>query len=616
MPRLIIAENHNNDRKLYAELIAPLCYEYVICTDGEAAIEEFRKAPADLVILDYDIPKLNGFEVCKLIRQDPEGLTVPLMIVSARNEEKIIVEALNAGATDYLLKPFGHTHFIAKVKSYINFYSLHQKDSWLVKNKSIFAGRYKVEKLIGCGSHSSIFFAIDQTGEYGEVAIKLLMESASEENFASSFIKMANKFKALDCENIVKIFDSGQYGGRLFLIMEYAKDGDLATILKRKTLSDYDTAELISDIASGIKVLQENNMVHFDIKPENIILNGHTFLLADFGIIPPKKKRTVSLRHTDIWTTIAYVAPEYLDPDFHEEANHDVACDIYSLGITAYEAFTGINPFEASKVAVSISKQVNLIPPPLSDYADIDPSFLEIIGRMLSKKPEDRPSVDEVIATFNQILEVLKDEPPVFGKHRQEIHHRALANLSQEGEVHSEIHVNTGDHRVDAFESVKKGIFADSSPGKGDFSGQEFFKRIRFVLLAAASVILLLLFTYGVYRLTVSEKFIETRGTMRVTICSDCKFKEQKSVVDVSKAKCGKCGKQKLAYVMFCKECSTEFPFKKALLSKKNMTKEEMLKQLSRLNRCPKCRSENTQVAMTDTELIKNLAEFKKKKKE
>ena len=216
---------------------------------------------------------------------------IPVIIVSPNDEEENIIAALDAGATDYIHKPFGHSHFIGKLNSYINFYSLRQKDSSLVKNNSIFASRYQIEKLVGCGCHSSIFLAKDLKGRYGdEVAIKLLMESASEENFASSFIDMANKIRQIDCENIVRIFDSGQYGGRLYLVMEFAGDGDLTTILKRKTLSDYDPAELVSDISAGIKALNENNIVHFDIKPENIMLNGHTFQLADFGIIPPQKR--------------------------------------------------------------------------------------------------------------------------------------------------------------------------------------------------------------------------------------------------------------------------------------------------------------------------------------
>ena len=124
MARLIIGENNKKETKLYSELIAPLGYDYVLFQDGEAVIEEFNNEPADLIIVDYDIESINGIEVCRRIRRESEGVMVPLIIVSAVDDENLIMEALCAGATDIMLKPFAHNHFIAKIKSYINFFSI------------------------------------------------------------------------------------------------------------------------------------------------------------------------------------------------------------------------------------------------------------------------------------------------------------------------------------------------------------------------------------------------------------------------------------------------------------------------------------------------------------
>ena len=492
---------------------------------------------------------------------------------------------------------------------------MHHNDSGLVKNHSIFAGRYIIEKLVGCGSHSSIFLAGDQKEEFGQVAIKLLMESASEEHFASAFINIANKFKKLNSENIVKIFDSGQYGGRLFLVMEYAHDGDLASILKRKTLSDYDTAELICDICKGIKVLRENNIVHFDIKPENIMLNGHTFQLADFGIVPPAKRRTVSLASNDVWTTISYVAPEFLDPDFNMTEN-DVSCDIYSLGVTAFEAFTGDNPFESSKVAISISKQINLVPPPLSDYADVNPVFSDMIAKMLAKKPEDRPLVDEVIETFQQLLEELKNAPPVFGSLRQEIHTRQAAlDIEEEPEeVHADQRLSRVRH-VEPFSLLRGKDSQLEATDQKTLFGKGLIKQVRSIFVAIAAVVLLSIVGYGLYRYAFSIKYKQLGGVTRLTICSECGHKQERRIIDIKQAKCSKCGKQELAYVMFCNDCSNVYPFKNKFLSKKKMTREEALRQIHRFNRCPKCKSKNSQVVFNNSELNLKLKKFNSGKK-
>ena len=226
------------------------------------------------------------------------------------------------------------------------------------------------------------------------------MENTAEEKYASSFIETANKFKKINCPNIVKIYDSGQFAGRLYLIMEYVPDGDLATLLKRKTLSEYDTAELIGDIGNAIRTLKENNIIHFDIKPENILINGHTFVLTDFGIMPSQDRRTISMNHSDLWTTLPYVAPEFLDPDYQPDEEHSEASDVYSLGIVAYEAFTGRNPFESKKTAVTISKQVNYTPPELAKMQDkILCELSELVENMLNKDPEERLKIDALNET-------------------------------------------------------------------------------------------------------------------------------------------------------------------------------------------------------------------------
>lgn len=619
MSRVLIAESSKGEASMYSELLAHLGYEYSIFPDGKSLIKEFMEESADLIILDYNLPDMNGIELCRAIRRESQGVVVPLIIASSKDDEDLIMEALDSGATDFLQKPFNHNHFIAKVKSYVNFYSLHQKDSVLVKNKMKFAGRYLIDKLIGCGSHSSIFLAEDSKGEYGKVAIKLLMESASEEHFASAFIDIANKFKKLDCVNIIKIYDSGQYAGRLYLVMEYAEDGDLATILKRKTLSDYDTAELISDISNGIKVLKENDIVHFDIKPENIMLNGHTFQLADFGIIPPQKKRTVSLSSNDIWTTLEYVAPEYLDPDF-KNVDSNESCDIYSLGVTAYEAFTGINLFESNKAAVSISKQINLIPPPLTDYGPVSLVLSDLISRMLSKKPEERPSCEEVIDLINEVLDEIKDNPPVFGSKRREIHERAVAGGLTETSgidtVHSRIE-GAGKKFVDPLSGVTDNLFSGSS---SQHAGLKFdiYSKMRqsaLVIFFIVIIFVLALSGYAVFTYFTKETYNEKRGAVRETICSACGHIEQRVVVDIDKEICSKCKKKALCYVMFCRSCGHTFPFKKDRLPKTKMDKEQMLKKLAALNRCPKCQSSDTQPALTDADLIRELNEFKSRQK-
>ncbi len=88
--------------------------EMLTAMDGEEALEVLSKEQPDLIILDITMPKLNGFEVCRQIR---EWSQVPIIMLSARHDIDEKVKCLNLGADDYLTKPFGVNELAARVKA-------------------------------------------------------------------------------------------------------------------------------------------------------------------------------------------------------------------------------------------------------------------------------------------------------------------------------------------------------------------------------------------------------------------------------------------------------------------------------------------------------------------
>lgn len=113
----------------------------------------------------------------------------------------------------------------------------------MVKSSHLFAGRYRMEKLIGYGAHSVVFKAFDTEGDEKPVAIKILNERVFSDDIAALFADTAGKIKDIFSSYILGIFDYGQFGEQLYLVLEFAPGGDLASIIKKGLIHEYDAAK-------------------------------------------------------------------------------------------------------------------------------------------------------------------------------------------------------------------------------------------------------------------------------------------------------------------------------------------------------------------------------------
>ena len=141
MSKILVADDSILAQKSYEQMLEFLGYEVIMCSNGIEAVNAFMEQNPDLVILDVDMPAMNGFEACRKIRKTADGLNVPIIIVSAGDSEEDVVHGMNAGANDYLLKPVKESHLIAKLKTSLKFSMVHKDDLELVKHPVAFAGR-------------------------------------------------------------------------------------------------------------------------------------------------------------------------------------------------------------------------------------------------------------------------------------------------------------------------------------------------------------------------------------------------------------------------------------------------------------------------------------------
>ncbi|MFL5705277.1 MAG: serine/threonine protein kinase [Ktedonobacteraceae bacterium] len=260
-------------------------------------------------------------------------------------------------------------------------------------------GKYELRKLLGSGSAGEVWQGYDLQARR-DVAVKLLHPDLlqSDPNFISLFMKNWQPIISLHHPNIVKVHEvnisrPGDTNGTTpYIVMDYVEGQlTLADSIQRTSRSGNfpsvsDIVYLFNSLGQALDYAHEQNVVHGDIKPTNILLDLHNTVdiagtearLTDFGIanLPGNKNRALS---------------NYLSPEQVKGKNPDAYSDIYALGIILYEMCTGVLPFHADSQVAVMMHHVNTLPtPPILINPHIPPALSEVILRAIAKEPQTR----------------------------------------------------------------------------------------------------------------------------------------------------------------------------------------------------------------------------------
>ena len=115
--KILLVEDNPNNLSMLVDSLSPYGFELSVAPDGETALEQSRTYPPDLILLDIMMPKLNGFEVCEKIKEDPELGKIMILMVTALNELGDIERAVNAGTNDFLAKPVNRVELLKRVEN-------------------------------------------------------------------------------------------------------------------------------------------------------------------------------------------------------------------------------------------------------------------------------------------------------------------------------------------------------------------------------------------------------------------------------------------------------------------------------------------------------------------
>ena len=264
------------------------------------------------------------------------------------------------------------------------------------------AGRYEVEELVGHGGMSSVYKARDALLER-HVALKILHEQYSaDDDFVERFKREARSVAQLQHPNIVTVIDRGEEDGRQYIVFEYIDGENLKEHVVRKGRLDVREAlEIALEVARGLAFAHEQGLIHRDVKPQNILLNGDgRAKVTDFGIA-----RTVDVDGMTQTGTVLGTS-NYIAPEQASGRRVDAHSDIYALGAVLYELLAGEVPFPGESFVVVAMKHMHEPAPSLLDVrGDISLRVAAAVDRALEKDPDHRfPTMDAFAAELQACL--------------------------------------------------------------------------------------------------------------------------------------------------------------------------------------------------------------------
>jgi serine/threonine-protein kinase len=291
---------------------------------------------------------------------------------------------------------------------------------------TVIAERYRIESRLGEGGMGQVYLG-EHVRMRRKSAIKIMRSALMNEPEAlQRFTREAENASQLSHPNIAAIFDFGDTGdGMVYLAMEYVDGGSLDDLLHAEALHPDVAADIIGQAADGLQAAHDKNMLHRDIKPDNIMLSRRhdgTYLvkLVDFGIA-----RTYGVSDQKVTRTgFAVGTPQYMSPEQLAGEGLDPRSDQYALALVAYLALTGKPAFSGESTKESLIQRLTSRPQALRDAReDVEwPETLQdVFNRALSPEPADR--YDTVIAFAEELMMAISTMTP---SQTAELYRRAL----------------------------------------------------------------------------------------------------------------------------------------------------------------------------------------------
>ncbi|KAF8718781.1 hypothetical protein HU200_025084 [Digitaria exilis] len=254
-------------------------------------------------------------------------------------------------------------------------------------------GEYELLRPIGSGAYSQVWLGRHRA-RGTEVAVKEIAMERLSSKLRESLLSEVDILRRIRHDNVITLHDSIKDHGRIYLILEYCRGGDLHAYLQRhKRVSETVAKHFIRQLASGLQMLRDNNVVHRDLKPQNILLveNNENSLLkiADFGFA--KFLQPFALAET------LCGSPLYMAPEVMQAQKYDAKADLWSVGVILYQLVTGIPPFNGDNQIQLLKNVLRSREIRFPSDCELSHGCIDLCRKLLRLNSVERLTVEEFV---------------------------------------------------------------------------------------------------------------------------------------------------------------------------------------------------------------------------
>jgi DNA-binding response OmpR family regulator len=404
--RVAVCDDDPNLLEFVVRALAPKGHDVRAYKDGQDALDAIMGAPEgerpELLVSDVQMPRLDGFSLTRAIRKIFSKSQLPVVLVSVLDAEDDILRGFDAGANDYLVKPYRVPQLQAKVQVLLRErevlgafdetgidetrHAIERAERLPDDAPLPFTiDKYEAREILGRGGMGTVYRAVER-GTNRSVALKLLAPLVAQDRAGlARFFREAATLGRIESPRIVRAIDSGLDLGRYFLAMELVPGTSAKARLQNDGPYTPREAALVGrDVALALEALGEKGLVHRDVKPSNIIVGADgRATLVDFGLARASSDQDLT------GTGEAIGTPHYIAPEVLRGAPCSARSDLYSLGVTLYELVSGR---KAHPGATAFDVYQSLFMGPRVDVRKARPEVGEALARIIDQLIEVDPS--------------------------------------------------------------------------------------------------------------------------------------------------------------------------------------------------------------------------------
>lgn len=386
--QLLMIDDNPLETEVLASRLQRDGYSVRTTTSGVEGLACLAQESFQLLILDLDMPGMDGLEVIREVRRRHPYPRLPILMLSASADTQRKVEAVEGGADDFLSKPVEYPFLKAKLKQLMG----QRPDVHQLSPGQRFA-HYELLEFIGAGGMGKVFRALDpRIGR--EVALKILHHQSP--NAVQRFLQEARSIAQVSHAHLPAIYEVADTP-LPYLSMELIRGESL----QGRSWTQSEAIAMIAEAAEVVHAIHQRGILHRDLKPANLMRTpeGRVKVL-DFGLAKFVELEEHLTQSGELLGTPHYMAPENLSSIF---GSVDFQSDVYSLTVTLYQLLTGNTPFASSKLGQLLQEIMFQPAPQLGP--DFPADLQAICDRGLAKQKGDRfASASELALALRGLL--------------------------------------------------------------------------------------------------------------------------------------------------------------------------------------------------------------------